>query len=246
MSTMIPTIDLSLPRLTLVELIRTVCLTHGFFHIISHEFPPLLKQEAFEYSKRLFALSAAEKIRFKMSENHYPGYEAFQSYSLDDTNATADLNEGFGMTAVCYDDETRWPVETAENQLIGFKACCQQYHAAMEELSKKLAGYIAEGLGLEEGYFEEYFVKPMTQVRLIHYFQGEEADIVDDGKPRIGAGLHSDWGLFTILSQDNVGGLEVYDLNSESLIPVRIVIFRPAFWFGIAGYSFSPLWDIPS
>lgn len=240
MSTTIPTIDLSLPRLTLIELIRTACLTHGFFHIISHEFPPLLTQAAFEYSKHLFALPTAEKNGFTMSENHFPGYQAFQSYSLDKTNTTADLNEGFGMTAVCYDDETRWPAETAENELIGFKACCQQYHAAMEKLSKKLAGYIAEGLGLEEGYFEEYFVKPMTQVRLIHYFQGEEADIVDDGKPRIGAGLHSDWGLFTILSQDNVGGLEVYDPDSESLIPVRIVILRPVFWFGMpaAGYFF--------
>lgn len=244
MSPAIPTIDLTLPRLAVVEFIRTACLTHGFFQIISHQFPPLLQRTVFEYSRRLFALSTAEKTSFKRPEHNYSGYEAFQSYSLQSTRGTPDLNEGFGIASVFYDDASRWPAETPGNGLIGFKACCRQYHSAMEELAKTLAGYVAEGLELDKGYFEDYFFRPMTQVRLIHYFvDDQEGDTDDGGKQRIGAGLHSDWGLLTVLSQDDVGGLEVYDPNSESFIPVRVVcIVCPALWFGIllvAGIFFN-------
>lgn len=225
MSPTIPTIDLSLSRLAVVEFIRTACLTHGFFQIVSHQFPPLLRQDVFEYSRRLFALPTAEKIRFKRPEHNYSGYEAFQSYSLQATRGTPDLNEGFGIASVFYDDASRWPAETPGNGLIGFKACCRQYHSAVEELAKTLAGYVAEGLELDKDYFEDYFFRPMTQARLIHYFvdDAQEGDTGNDGKQRIGAGLHSDWGLLTVLSQDDVGGLEVYDPYSESFIPVRVV-----------------------
>lgn len=228
MSTAIPTIDLSLPRQTVVEFIRTACLKHGFFQIVSHGFPPLLRQTTFEYSKRFFMLPTAEKNNIKVTGNALPGYEAFQTYLLDPNNTTPDSNEGFRIVSEFYDDETRWPMETAENELIGFKACCYQYYLTMEELAKTLVEYITEGLGLEKGYFNEYFIRTMTQARLIHYFadhRDEGGELVNDGKPRIGAGLHSDWGLFTVLSQDDVGGLEVYDPDSESFIPVRIVYF---------------------
>lgn len=181
----------------------------------------MLQQTLFDYSKRLFTLPTSEKIRYKRASHIKSGYEAFQSYSLEATRGKPDLNEAFSAQSEFYDDDSGWPVETEENGLIGFKECCRTYHPTMEGLSKTIAGYIAEGLGLDKTYFDEYFFKPTTSFRLIHYFTGEEK--IEDGEERIGAGLHSDWSLMTVLLQDNVGGLEVLDPDSGTFIPVCIV-----------------------
>ncbi|KLJ11817.1 hypothetical protein EMPG_13035 [Blastomyces silverae] len=60
--------------------------------------------------------------------------------------------------------------------------------------------------------------------RLIHY-KTPERDGGDEknGKDEhddIGASRHSDWGLLTVLLQDNVGRLQVLDLKTQTYIPV--------------------------
>lgn len=227
----IPTIDLSLPHPTVVDLIRTACLTHGFFQITKHQFSPVIHQTLLDYFKRFFALPISEKSRFKRHSYVVSGYEAFQTYSLQASRGKPDLNESFTTTSVVYDDDSGWPVETEENGLIGLNECCRTFHPAMEELSKKIAGYIAEGLGLDNTYFDDYFYKPSTSFRTIHYFTGDDGEKIDDGEERIGAGLHSDWSLMTVLWQDNVGGLQVLDPDSGEFIPVCIVAFILLFLF---------------
>ena len=62
------------------------------------------------------------------------------------------------------------------------------------------------------GYFEPYYQRPLVQLSLLHYRPPaslREEDI------EIGAGEHRDTGAFTLLMQDDTGGLEVQRKDGE-------------------------------
>lgn len=113
-----------------------------------------------------------------------------------------------------------WPEESVENGLVGFRETDRVYYDYVEGLARVVAGVIAEGLGLEERYFEAYFERQMAHCRLIHYFSEPTGREAKDDENNIGAGLHTDWGLITILLQDDIGGLQVLDGKTGSYIPV--------------------------
>ena len=61
-------------------------------------------------------------------------------------------------------------------------------------------------LGLEPGFFDDKFDRPMATLRLLHYPAPPAGS-----EPRTGAGAHTDYGNLTLLATDDVGGLEVRD-----------------------------------
>jgi isopenicillin N synthase-like dioxygenase len=61
--------------------------------------------------------------------------------------------------------------------------------------------------------FDGWFTKPLTQMRLLHY---PAQQVVQDNM--IGARAHRDFGFFTILLQDNTGGLEVANQSGEWVV----------------------------
>ena len=92
----------------------------------------------------------------------------------------------------------RWPPEAPH-----FRAAMEDHYAAMTALSHRLLGAFARGLDQPTDYFQPFFRKPLTQLRLLHYPpQPEDSDAQ-------GVEAHTDTGAFTILLQDEVGGLEV-------------------------------------
>ena len=66
---------------------------------------------------------------------------------------------------------------------------------------------IALSLGLAPSYFaERYTTDPLTLFRIFHYPPVRGAP---DEEPAWGVGEHTDYGVLTILKQDDVGGLQV-------------------------------------
>jgi isopenicillin N synthase-like dioxygenase len=66
---------------------------------------------------------------------------------------------------------------------------------------------IALSLGLDAAYFaDRYTREPLTLFRIFNY-PGDPA--APDEEPRWGVGEHTDYGLLTILKQDDTGGLQV-------------------------------------
>ena len=62
-------------------------------------------------------------------------------------------------------------------------------------------------LGLEEGYFLDHYTRdPLVLFRIFNYPPGPPST---PAEPEWGVGEHTDYGLLTILKQDDVGGLEV-------------------------------------
>jgi isopenicillin N synthase-like dioxygenase len=79
----------------------------------------------------------------------------------------------------------------------------EAYFTAMMELTRLLLLAFARGLELPDDFFASHFRKPLTQLRLLHYPpQPPDSDVE-------GVEAHTDTGAFTILLQDDVGGLEV-------------------------------------
>jgi isopenicillin N synthase-like dioxygenase len=88
-----------------------------------------------------------------------------------------------------------------------FRSVVLTYLDEMTRLGHTLMTGIALSLGLEGSYFfEHYTADPLVLFRIFNYPPDLTAG---SSEPSWGVGEHTDYGLLTILKQDNVGGLEV-------------------------------------
>ncbi|HEX4234877.1 MAG TPA: 2OG-Fe(II) oxygenase family protein, partial [Caldimonas sp.] len=85
------------------------------------------------------------------------------------------------------------------------------YYAAMEKLAFALLPGFAQALGLPAGTFADGYADPMLILKLNHYPPQE----ITDATEMIGVGGHRDGSGFTILWQDNLGGLEIRNKSGE-------------------------------
>lgn len=92
-----------------------------------------------------------------------------------------------------------WP-----DDLPGFKEALYEYHTALLQFARDLTRMFALALGLDENAFDKYVRHPEASMRVLHYPQ--QAHSVDDQN---GIGAHTDVEAFTIVTQDDCGGLEV-------------------------------------
>ena len=88
--------------------------------------------------------------------------------------------------------------------LPGWRETVQAYYAAMDRLSRTLLKGLALSLKLPWDFFEPAFELPMSSVRLLHY-----PSHLTPTRREMGAAAHTDWGLITLLAQDETGGLEI-------------------------------------
>ena len=88
-------------------------------------------------------------------------------------------------------------------QPAGLREAVLEYMAALTALGQRLMTGIAVGLGLHESYFADHGTRePLTLFRIFNYPPPSKTDLW-------GVGEHTDYGLLTILLQDDAGGLEV-------------------------------------
>jgi isopenicillin N synthase-like dioxygenase len=82
----------------------------------------------------------------------------------------------------------------------------------MTDLGHRLSAAVARALGLADGWFATHLTAdPTVLFRIFHYPTGTAADARDAATAGQGWGVgeHTDYGLLTILRQDDTGGLEV-------------------------------------
>ncbi|MCC5625712.1 2OG-Fe(II) oxygenase family protein, partial [Nostoc sp. CHAB 5715] len=91
------------------------------------------------------------------------------------------------------------------SNILQFRETVLDYVDSMTKLGHTLMAGIALSLGLEESYFADRYTKdPLILFRIFNYPPNSSLS-----KSKWGVGEHTDYGVLTILKQDNVGGLQV-------------------------------------
>ena len=194
-------------------LIRQACTENGFFYVIGHGVREELNQRLEELSHAFFAQDVEKKleIRMALAGRAWRGY-----FPLGDelTSGKPDVKEGiyFGSQLSEEDPRVRARLPLHGPNLFpagipGFGDTVLEYMAAVTELGHALMRGVSLSLGLEPGYFRErYMSDPLTLFRIFHY---PPVSTKPDTEERWGVGEHTDYGVLTILKQDDVGGLQV-------------------------------------
>ena len=208
--------------------IGAACERHGFFYITGHGIPDELIERMFAESARFFAIPAAHKLKVKINRanrGYVPPGASAQNISTVEAAKKKNQYESLmirdelepGAPEAVANNPMHGPNQWAEG-LPGFKETCLEYYEVLYTLGQKFLPGFALALDLEPDHFEKYFRQPMTSLRLLHYPR-QEAHIVTG----YGHAPHTDYGFLTILAQDEVGGLEVYDKATRHWIQASSV-----------------------
>ncbi len=198
-------------RLAVVAAIGRACEEVGFFYLINHGVPQELIDATFEVSKSFYAQPFDGRMKSAATLEHWRGYVPSKLEAEGGTVGGAIETYRFMLDLPADDADVvagkplhlpnRWPADLPD-----FKPTVEAYFDAVMGLSQHLRAAFALALGLPDDYFEPFYQKPVVQLSLLHYRPPaslREEDI------EIGAGEHRDTGAFTLLMQDDTGGLEV-------------------------------------
>lgn len=206
--------------------IQKACVDTGFFYVTNHGVPQEVMDNQLALAAEFFNLPLEEKIKLdSRNQNATRGYEPMAAQTLDE-GSPPDLKEGY-MSSVEADENHRYTKQavpgTGPNQwpetFPEFKERYQAYERQALELGRHLARMVALSLELPEDYFDAALEEPLHYCRILKYPPMPK----NASSNQLGAGAHSDWGLLTLLLQDDVGGLEVRNADGKwiSAPPVK-------------------------
>jgi isopenicillin N synthase-like dioxygenase len=216
--------------------IHDACSKTGFFYLSNHGVAEELIGRAFDATREFFSLPFEQKMELHISKyKHYAGYIPVQGERLYDADriGPGDLKESLEICSGLPDPDGMYPPSpfAGESFLPERYTRLQQimgaYYERLWVLTRVLTRISALGLSMPEDYFDSFFHRnPIANLRLLHYPPlSKESDSVEK---MLGAGAHSDYLWFTLLAQDNVGGLEVLNSSGEwieaSPIPGTFVV----------------------
>ncbi|MBO0858102.1 MAG: isopenicillin N synthase family oxygenase [Chloracidobacterium sp.] len=192
--------------------IGEACRKCGFFYITGHGVDEGLQRLLEDLSRLFFAQEVESKMEIRMDR----GGRAWRGYfpvGAELTSGQPDLKEGVYFGAELGDDhpmaQAGVPMHGANlfpSNIPEFRKTVLEYIAAMTSLGHALMRGIALSLGLDESYFaERYTGDPLILFRIFNY-PAQDSAIIGGGW---GVGEHTDYGLLTILKQDESGGLQV-------------------------------------
>jgi len=200
-------------RGTVAEQIRHACLDMGFFYIKGHGIDEGLQDRLEQLSRQFFAQGLETKLELRM-ERAGRAWRGYFPVGGELTSGRPDLKEGlyFGAELGAEDPRVQAGMPLHGPNLFPanlpqFRETVLAYMAAMTRLGQTLMQGIALSLGLEASYFaDRYTADPLILFRIFNYPPEPPSG---GTPPSWGVGEHTDYGLLTILKQDDAGGLEV-------------------------------------
>jgi isopenicillin N synthase-like dioxygenase len=217
--------DDEVARRAVAEQVCQACTQVGFFYVKHHGVPQSVIEEAFAQARRFFALphQAKMKIHISQSPNHR-GYVPLLEENTDPT-ANGDLHEAidFALNVPADDPDvlagkTLYGPNVYPDDLPGFRQAIDRYYWELYQLGQRIFCAFALALDLPEAFFADKITKPMAQLRLLRY--PAQTGVINE--TQLGTGAHSDYECFTILAQDDVGGLQVLNSAAEWIAAVPI------------------------
>ncbi|XP_065876233.1 probable 2-oxoglutarate-dependent dioxygenase At3g50210 isoform X2 [Euphorbia lathyris] len=204
-----------------VKQLDQACREAGFFYVRGHGIPDSLLKEVKYLAHKYFDLPYEEKLKIKMTSA--AGYRGYQKVGENITKGVPDIHEAID----CYKEVTpgmygalgkpmegcnQWPVNPPN-----FKSLMEEYIALCTDLSRKILRGIALALGgspddLEGGIGGD----PFWVLRIIGYPDVSSVKGQDSNDNDIGCGAHTDYGLLTLVNQDDdITALQVRNMSGE-------------------------------
>jgi isopenicillin N synthase-like dioxygenase len=188
--------------------IDAACRETGFFCVTGHGVEPELQATLDAEARRFFALPQAAKAEIAMA-NGGRAWRGWFPLGGELTSGRPDQKEVLYFGEELPPDDPRVQAgrplhgpNLFPDDVPGLRAAVLEWMAAMTSLGHLLLGGIALGLGLAPDWFERDLIRePTVLFRIFRYPPTDDAGW--------GVGEHTDYGLLTILAQDDRGGLQV-------------------------------------
>lgn len=190
----------------------------GFLYVANHGVPETLLARTLDWGRRFFALPEAEKLRlYRTSEGGFRGYRAPFGQNYDPKRQLS-YNENYFLWSeppaghrladpdLPLAKPNLWPAG-----LPGFREDVEAYMAAALAFARQLMQAFALALGLPARAFEPIIDAPLGTLSFNHY--PRHSGRIDHQV--LGISEHSDYGLVTVLAQDEVPGLQVKNASGR-------------------------------
>ncbi|KAL9106853.1 MAG: hypothetical protein Q9227_008186 [Pyrenula ochraceoflavens] len=217
-------------RQELAKNIRAAAENTGFFYVKNHGISDRVIVEAYKQAHTFFKQpqerkDAVSKTRFK----YFNGFSAKGSAHVSPTESL-DYREAFmWLYSPQYDPEPKdlsaIPTEVSPwlrgeegvwdgtSHLPGFKSGCITYWQECLKLARRLVRIFALCLNLPETYFDEMVTYPGAD-GVFNFYPAMTAEQAASSQD-VGIGSHTDLQCFTLLWQDQLGGLQVLNKQGQ-------------------------------
>lgn len=186
----------------------------GFIYVKGHGIPADTIAAARATALEFFRAESEQKQEVVISR-HHRGWLAQGASKMQD-DALADLKESFiwGYQDANGDTPSDHPLRGPNqwpNFLPEMQARANEYFYQAQGVAHHLMRGFALGLGLDEGFFLRTSSKPLSRASYVYY----PAQPPELGEQQFGVAAHTDFGVLTVLCQDDTGGLQVQDVSGE-------------------------------
>jgi isopenicillin N synthase-like dioxygenase len=188
--------------------------TIGFAYIAGHNVAEASRDAAFDASREFHASTLERKQSIAINGFHR-GYMGMATSTIVTSSVAKvtrpNMSESLMLMHELPPDDpgllaglplqgpNQWP-----DWIPGFRPRVERYIAEVDALGRYIVRLIAMSLGLPAHALDHHFAKPTTFVRLLHY--PPQPPVEDQ---QMGSAPHTDYGVITLLAQDNAGGLQV-------------------------------------
>jgi isopenicillin N synthase-like dioxygenase len=204
--------------------IDAACRDHGFFSIVGHGIDPPRLDRLVGLAREFFARPEAEKAEIAMARAGR-AWRGWFPVGGELTSGVPDHKEGIYFGAELGPDDPRvragLPLHGANlfpRHPAALASTVLDLLDDLTALGRHVGRGLALGLGLDPDWFaRELTADPVVLFRIFHYpaSRGERPDRASGW----GVAEHTDYGLLTLLIQDDTGGLEVHTADGWTPVP---------------------------
>lgn len=199
--------------------IHEACTTIGFFYIVNHGVPQAVIDAAAQAARTFFAHPVETKRRVAVNQRHRgfnslgdatmyqakkPDYKEFFSIGLELPEDDPDVLAGQALRG-----PNNWP-----DFMPALRPVLYDYYEAIGQCGANLLRAVAASLGIDERFFAARYGKRMQRTQMVYYPPQPPQSDAD----QFGVAPHTDYGCITLLWQDDVGGLQVREIASDTWI----------------------------
>ncbi len=218
----LPVIDISALRVAggdttnVVRLLDRACRLDGFFIVTNHGIDTQIATELENLSRTFFDLPESEKSSIAM-EHAGTAWRGWFPLGGEVTSGIPDQKEGLYFGTELGSDDLRvrekWPLHGRNlfpKNPVEMKNLVLRWMNEVTLLGNDLMRGLALALGIDQDWFADNLTSDPTILFRIFTYPTYSKVAIPTSRPEWGVGEHTDYGLLTMLWQDDCGGLEVF------------------------------------